>query len=110
MFSLHSPEGRCASCQGSGLAEGYSMELVLDAPERSLTQGPFRFGRKMLAPYLKRLVRAAAKANIPIDVPYQNLTPDERKFLEHGGPGFGGCREYLGILRGNATSLMWPQR
>lgn len=98
MFSLHSPEGRCASCQGSGLAEGYSMELVLDAPECSLTQGPFRFGRKMLAPYLKRLVRAAVKENIPIDVPYRNLTPDQRKFLEHGGPGFGGLQGLLGDL------------
>ena len=98
MFSLHSPEGRCPACQGSGLAEGYSMELVLDAPERSLTQGPFRFGRKMLAPYLKRLVRAAVKANIPIDVPYRNLTPDERQFLEHGGPGFGGLHGLLGDL------------
>ncbi len=98
MFSLHSPEGRCPSCQGSGLAEGYSMELVLDAPERSLTQGPFRFGRKMLAPYLKRLVRAAVQANVPIDVPYQDLTPDERKFLEHGGPGFGGLQGILGDL------------
>ena len=98
MFSLHSPEGRCASCQGSGLAEGYSMELVLDAPERSLTQGPFLSRRKMLAPYLKRLLREAVKANITIDVPYQDLTPDERKFLEHGGSGFGGLQGMLGEL------------
>ena len=105
MFSLHSPEGRCPSCQGSGLAEGYSMELVLDAPERSLTQGPFRFGRKMLAPYLKRLVRAAVKENIPIDVPYRNLTAAKRKFLEYGGPGFGGLQ---GILRDLARKRYKP--
>jgi len=106
MFSLHSPEGRCPSCLGSGLAEGYSLELVLDAPELSLRQGPFRFGRKMLAPYLNRLIKAAAKANVPIDIPYQNLKPDERKFLEHGGPGFGGLQ---GILRDLARKRYKPQ-
>lgn len=98
MFSLHSPEGRCPSCLGSGLAEGYSMEKVIDAPERSLEQGPFRFGRKMLAPYLNRLLGAAAEASIPIDVPYRDLKPDERKFLERGGPGFGGLQGLLGEL------------
>lgn len=98
MFNLLSPEGRCPSCLGSGLAQGYSMEQVIDAPQRSLRQGPFWFGRKILVPYLKRLLKAAAASNIPVDIPYRNLTSKERKFLEGGGPGFGGLRGILSDL------------
>lgn len=95
MFNFNSPEGRCPTCQGSGFMEGYSMELVLDAPHLSLRQGPVRSNRKILAPKLRRLVAAAVAANISIDCPYDNLTPDERKFLEHGGPGFVGLSGLL---------------
>ena len=105
MFNFNSPEGRCPTCQGSGRVEGYSMELVLDAPSRSLRQGPVWSNRKILAPKLRKLVSAAVAANIPIDCPYRNLTPDERQFLEHGGPGFVGLS---GLLRELARKRYKP--
>ena len=95
MFSFNSSEGRCPTCLGSGLIEGYAMDLVLTAPERSLEQGPVLSGRRLLAPYLKRLVTAAMDAAIPIDVPYDSLTPEQRNFLEYGGPSFVGLHGLL---------------
>ena len=95
MFSFNSSEGRCPTCLGSGLIEGYAMDLVLAAPERSLEQGPVLSGRRLLAPYLKRLVTAAMDAAIPIDVPYDSLTPEQRNFLEYGGPSFVGLHGLL---------------
>ena len=95
MFSFNSSEGRCPTCHGSGLIEGYSMELVIDAPERSLRQGPVLSGKKLLARPLKRLITAAMDAAIPINVPYQSLSPEQRNFLEHGGSGFAGLHGSL---------------
>ncbi len=96
MFNPNSAAGRCSACLGSGLTDGYSMRLVFDAPWRTLAQGPLQSRAGIFRPYLKRLLAAAIVEGIPVDIPYQDLSPAQRKFVEHGGPRFDGVQ---GLLR-----------
>jgi len=85
MFSFNSPLGACTNCQGYGRIIGIDLEKVI--PNRAL-----RLDEKPVAPWNSAgyedcyddLEKAAKKYRLRLDVPIQDLTPEEWELLYNG--------------------------
>jgi len=85
MFSFNSPLGACTNCQGYGRIIGIDMEKVI--PNRAL-----RLDELPIAPWnspgyedcYEDLEKAAKKYRLRLDVPIQDLSPEEWDLLYNG--------------------------
>ena len=85
LFSFNSPLGACTKCQGYGRIIGIDMDKVI--PNRAL-----RLDEMPIAPWntpgyedcYEDLEKAAAKYKIRLDVPINQLTPEEWTLLHDG--------------------------
>ena len=94
LFSFNSPRGACSTCNGFGATLEYDEALIVPYPERSLRDGAIhpwtmpRYDNKRRA-----LAEFAKRSRIPTDVPWRELTTDQRHQLLHGR-----ARGYKGIF------------
>ncbi len=85
LFSFNSAIGACPTCRGFGRTIGIDMGLVV--PDTSLTlQGgavrPWQSGSSRECQ--RDLLRAARRKGVPVDVPWRDLSPQERQWVEEG--------------------------
>lgn len=95
IFSFNSYYGACSECQGYGQVMKYAMDLIVKRPDRSLQQGAVTVWEKKYAAYKRRMLKMARQEGIPVDIPYCNLRPDQRRLIEEGRKGFGGIRGFI---------------
>ena len=79
-FAFNS-DGACPTCGGLGTTRQLDTTKLIDAPEKSLTDGAVAAWR---VPGRNFMPIVAQAAGIRIDVPYQDLTPEEQDFVLHG--------------------------
>ncbi len=96
MFVPGSAYGTCDGCSGRGSIRCADPELLVDRPERSLSDGAIsawqgQHGRKVWKPLRKE----AAKQRIPLDVPYIRLTPQQKEWVLQGSGKFPGVDGFL---------------
>ena len=84
IFSFNNPLGACPACQGLGVQRDFSPDLLIDSTENvSRFVRPFR--SSMHASWYRREIQQVAEFyNIPTDVPYCDLSEDQRDILLHG--------------------------
>ena len=86
LFSFNNPFGACPTCHGFGNTIELDLALVVPNAALSIEQGAIEPWTK---PYYRssvvQLKRAAKDANVRLDVPWQQLTDDERRFVVEGG-------------------------
>jgi excinuclease ABC subunit A len=93
LFSFNNPFGACATCHGFGNIIELDMDLVVPDPTRSIRQGAIEpWARPHYRAQLAALKRAARSLDIPLDVPWQDLTPEQRRLVVEGDGG-----DYEGI-------------
>ena len=98
LFSFNNPFGACPTCHGFGNIVELDMELVVPDSRKSIEQGAIDpWNKPHYRAHLAQLKRAARKATIRLDVPWEDLTPDEWQFVVDGGEGYEGIR---GFFRG----------
>jgi len=96
LFSFNSPVGACPECQGFGRAMGIDMDLVVPDKSKTLRRGAIQpWTTPKFAENLRRLIHAGPKAGIRVDVPFADLTPEERASLMEGSAGFEGIRDFF---------------
>jgi excinuclease ABC subunit A len=91
-FSFNNPFGACPVCQGFSRVIGVDMNLVIPNPALTISEGviaPFRSAK--YSSHLRDLVRNAKQYNIPLNVPFNKLSPDQVSLIRKG---FG---DYIGI-------------
>jgi excinuclease ABC subunit A len=91
-FSFNNPFGACPVCQGFSKTIGVDMNLVVPNPNLSITDGaiaPFRSPKYSV--HLKDLVQEARKFNIPLHIPFKDLSPEQSDLIRTG---FG---DYIGL-------------
>ncbi len=96
LFSFNSPFGACPVCQGFGNTTGVDFNLVVPNPLLSLKDGaiePFTKPAHVWAN--KELLRFAGNSDIPLDVPFADLTDFQRKAILEGAPGWRGVRGFF---------------
>src|SRR5947207_2246433 len=103
LFSFNHPLGACAECKGFGNVLKYDESLVV--PDRALS-----LGAGAIEPwthpsgkwYQRELVRAARRAGVDLDVPWERLGERERRLVYDGDgkfPGIDGFFEEIESYR-----------
>ena len=87
LFSFNSPYGACPRCQGFGNTIDFDIDRVIPDRGKSLNEGAIQPWTKpryrALAIELKKFARAN---NIPLDVPFRDLTAEQRDLVIEGEP------------------------
>nr|WP_223994498.1 excinuclease ABC subunit UvrA [Cupriavidus pampae] len=102
LFSFNSAYGACETCRGFGRVIGVDLGLVIPDARKSLRDGAIK---PMQTPAWKEcqddLMRYAAKAGIPRDVAWSQLTDAERHWVIHGSPDWNGewNKQWYGVMR-----------
>ena len=84
-FSFNSPLGACAECRGFGRTMGIDHRLVVPDESKTLAQGAIR--PLQSKSYLKRhrkLLELAAARDVPVDVPWRDLTAEQHEWIWQG--------------------------
>jgi excinuclease ABC subunit A len=84
-FSFNNPFGACPVCQGFSKTIGIDMNLVVPNPNLSIMDGaiaPFRTAK--YSSYLRELVQNAKQFNIPISIPFKDLTAEQATLIRKG--------------------------
>jgi excinuclease ABC subunit A len=96
LFSFNNPVGACPRCQGFGRIIGIDMDLVVPDPSKTIRQGailPWTFPH--WRENLIDLLRIAKEVNIPVDVPFNELTKEQLAVVMNGCKGFDGIHKYF---------------
>ena len=100
LFSFNNPFGACPTCHGFGNIIELDMDLVVPDPSKSINQGAIEpWSKPHYRAPLAELKRAARKTGVRLDVPWSDLTADEKTFVVEGDPstGSGQGNDYEGI-------------
>jgi excinuclease ABC subunit A len=96
LFSFNNPFGACPVCHGFGNIIELDMDLVVPDPKLSIQQGAIEpWSKPHYRAQLAELKRAARKADIRLDVPWSELTTEEKQFVIDGGDGYDGIRGFF---------------
>ena len=95
-FSFNNPFGACPVCQGFGRTIGIDMDLVVPDPNLTILEGAIAPWRTVkYSKYLRELVRTARDHNIPVDVPFKQLTTGQVNLIQTGYNGFAGIEGFF---------------
>jgi len=97
LFSFNSPIGACETCRGFGRIIDIDPELVIPDGSRSLEQGaikPWGTERDHRMEY-EDLIGFCREQGIPVNVPFDELTEDQKKAILEGNDGFYGVRGFF---------------
>ena len=95
LFSFNNPFGACPRCQGFGNVLDYDLSLIVPDDSISLKDGAVHpWNRTSYRWWLQELKRVG-KGKVRLDVPFSDLTPQERDFVLKGDDEFGGIRGFF---------------
>jgi excinuclease ABC subunit A len=96
LFSFNNPFGACPTCHGFGNIIELDMALVVPDPTMSIQQGAIEpWSKPHYRTQLAELKRAARKEKVRIDVPWSELTDEEKRFVVEGSEEFHGIRGFF---------------
>ena len=96
LFSFNNPFGACPTCHGFGNVIELDLGLVVPDPSKSINQGAIEpWTKPHYRAQLARLKRAARAAGVRLDVPWAELTEEERRFVIEGDGDFEGIRGFF---------------
>ncbi|MCF2134554.1 MULTISPECIES: excinuclease ABC subunit UvrA [Mycetohabitans] len=102
LFSFNSAYGACDKCRGFGRVIGVDLGLVIPDERKSLRDGAIK---PMQTPAWKEcqddLIRYAARAGIPRDTPWAQLSAQHRDWVINGSPDWDGDwqQQWYGVRR-----------
>jgi excinuclease ABC subunit A len=96
LFSFNNPFGACPTCHGFGNIIELDMALVVPDPSLSINQGAIEpWSKPHYRAQLAELKRAARKSGIRLDIPWTDLSDDERRFVVEGDGDYEGIRGFF---------------
>ncbi len=99
LFSFNNPYGACPRCQGFGNTIDFDPDLVIPDKSRTLNQGAIEpWTKPKYRPLFTELKRFAKQANIPLDVAWAELDPEQRQKIMDGEGKFLGVRGFFNHL------------
>lgn len=117
LFSFNSPLGACPACRGFGRVIEIDPRLVLPDTSLSLADGAIRaFQGAVYSESQKDLLRACKRLGLPTNVPWRELTEEQRRFVYDGETDYGtpgneypkawyGVRRFFEWLEGNTYKM-----
>jgi excinuclease ABC subunit A len=97
LFSFNNPFGACPVCHGFGNIIELDMNLVVPDASKSIAENAIEpWSKPHYRAQLADLKRAAKPRGIRLDVPWADLTDDEKRFVTEGdGGGFEGVKGFF---------------
>jgi excinuclease ABC subunit A len=97
LFSFNNPFGACGVCHGFGNIIELDMNLVVPDPTKSIHQNAIEpWSKPHYRAQLTELKRAAKAAHLRLDVPWAELTDEEKRFVIDGdGAGYEGVKGFF---------------
>jgi excinuclease ABC subunit A len=85
LFSFNNPFGACGVCHGFGNIIELDMALVVPDATKSIQQNAIEpWSKPHYRAHLAELKRAAKAVNLRLDVPWSDLTDEEKRFVIEG--------------------------
>ncbi len=94
LFSFNSPIGACPECRGFGRIIDVDMDLVVPDPRLSIRRGAIRPWTPDRPEY-EDLLDFCAREGIPTDVPFAELSEEDRRKILEGTSNFYGIRGFF---------------
>ncbi len=99
LFSFNNPYGACPRCQGFGNTIDFDPNLIIPDKSKTLAAGAIApWTTTKYRAHHGEMIRAAKAADIPTDIPWYDLTPDQQRFIEDGSGAFPGIRGFFSAL------------
>ena len=99
LFSFNSPFGACPNCQGFGNAIGIDDDLVVPNPLLSIEKGAIEPFTKPQADWaLTELLKYCRTEQIPVNIPFIDLTAEQKRAILKGKGKFGGVKGFFDFL------------
>ena len=96
LFSFNNPFGACPVCHGFGNIIELDMDLVVPDQTKSIARGAIEpWTKPHYRSHLAGLKRAGKKGPIRLDVPWNELRPEERAFVIEGDGEYEGIRGFF---------------
>ena len=99
LFSFNNPYGACARCQGFGNTIDFDMDLVIPNKTKSLGEGAIDpWNKPKYRPLFTEMKRFAKQENVPLDVPWAELSSEQQELILDGDGKFLGVRGFFQYL------------
>src|SRR6202022_961335 len=99
LFSFNNPYGACPRCQGFGNTIDFDLDLVIPDKSKTLNEGVIEPWTKPKYRTLNNeLKRFARQLQIPLDVPWAELDPEQQRMVIEGEGRFFGVRGFFNHL------------
>jgi excinuclease ABC subunit A len=99
LFSFNNPYGACPRCQGFGNTIDFDLNLVIPDKSLSLNEGAIEpWTKPKYRSLLTDLKRFAREADIPMDVPWNELDREQQRLVIEGEGRFLGVRGFFNYL------------
>ncbi len=99
LFSFNNPFGACPECRGFGDIIDIDMGKVIPDKSKSLQQGAIApWNTPTHSHIITRLENLAPKYNIPLDIPYQELSEEHKNIIKFGKDSFPGIYRFFKYL------------
>jgi excinuclease ABC subunit A len=96
LFSFNNPFGACPTCHGFGNIIELDMDLVVPDATKSIQQGAIEpWSKPHYRAQLADLKRVAKKRRLNLEVPWADLTPEEKQFVIEGDADYDGIRGFF---------------
>jgi excinuclease ABC subunit A len=96
LFSFNNPFGACPTCHGFGNIIELDMALVVPDPSKSIQEGAIEpWTKPHYRAQLADLKRATKKKKIDLDVPWSELSDEEKRFVIEGEGDYEGIRGFF---------------
>ncbi|HTY62983.1 MAG TPA: excinuclease ABC subunit UvrA [Acidobacteriota bacterium] len=99
LFSFNNPFGACPECQGFGNTLTIDFDLIIPDKSKSLAEGAIHpWTRPRFRNLQNRMLQFANGEGIPVDLPWNELTEEDREKITNGRgrfPGILGFFDYL---------------
>jgi excinuclease ABC subunit A len=87
LFSFNNPYGACPRCQGFGNTIDFDLNLVVPDSSKSLDEGAIEpWTKPRYRALLQDVKKWARNRGIPLNVPWRQLTPEQRRLVLEGDP------------------------
>jgi excinuclease ABC subunit A len=106
LFSFNSPLGACPTCQGFGRVIGIDRERVIPDPRRTLAERPIApWNTPAYEELYDELFDACRKRRVPLDVPWAELSEEDRTWIWSGSGKFTNLDDFFHWLEGRTYKV-----
>ncbi|MFZ9197599.1 MAG: excinuclease ABC subunit UvrA [Bacilli bacterium] len=89
LFSFNAPSGSCPDCHGLGIKREADIMRMIPDPTLSIQEGAITFFKNMIGTpnlYWQEFKKLCELYQIPLDMPYQELSKEQQKVILFGSP------------------------